>query len=193
MHDVISTRGIVLGKRTAGEANILLSLLTEDLGVVRASARSARLERSKLRYGLETLTFGRFSLVRGKHEWKMTGTHDLSRPFLRAGTAQRKTAGRIGRLLLRLIQGEEPVRDLFAVISEGLSYIAQEVDPDHLPYIEAVLVLRILAQLGYVQGGKGLDVFLDTNTFSEPLIEEAKKSRPSLIRTINASLAETGL
>ena len=137
MHDVVSTRGIVLSKRTVGEANTLVSMLTEDLGVVRASARSARLERSKLRYGLETLTQGTFSLVRGKYEWKLTGTQELSRPFLHAPIAQRKTAGKIGRLLTRLIQGEEPVPELFDIVSHGLAYIAQETNEETLPYIEA--------------------------------------------------------
>lgn len=193
MHDVVSTRGIILSKRTVGEANTLVSILAEDLGVIRASARSARLERSKLRYGLETLTQGRFSLVRGKYEWKLTGTQELSRPLLHASVSKRKAAGKIGRLLIRLIQGEEPVPELFDIVSHGLTYIAQEINEETLPYIEAVLVLRIIAQLGYVEEKKELGIFLDTNTFSEDLIEQAKKSRPLLIRSINTSLAETGL
>jgi DNA repair protein RecO len=193
MHDVIATRGIVLSKRTVGEANILVSILTEDLGVIRGSARSGRLERSKLRYGLESLTFGTFSLVRGKYEWKITGTQELSRPFINASISQRKTAGRIGRLLLRLIQGEEPVKELFGVISRGLSSIAQTTDVEDLPHIEGVLVLRILAQLGYVEEGKGLGVFLETDEFSPEVIERAKTARATLIRAINSSLAETGL
>ncbi|OGC88026.1 DNA repair protein RecO [Candidatus Adlerbacteria bacterium RIFOXYC1_FULL_48_26] len=193
MHDVISTRGIVLSKRTVGEANTLVSMLTEDLGVIRVSARSARLERSKLRYGLETLTQGTFSLVRGKYDWKLTGTQGLSRPFLHASIAQRKTAGKVSRLLIRLIQGEEPVRDLFEVIVHGLLHISQETNEENLPYIEAILVLRIVAQLGYVEEKQELGVFLNTHTFSEALIEQAKKNRPLLIRSINTSLAETGL
>ncbi|MBY0472840.1 DNA repair protein RecO [Patescibacteria group bacterium] len=193
MHDVIATRGIVLSKRTVGEANTLVSILTEDLGVVRASARSARLERSKLRYGLETLTQGRFSLVRGKYEWKLTGTQELSRPFLHTSVAQRKTAGKVSRLLIRLIQGEEPVPELFDIVSRGFAYITQETDEETLPYIEAVLVLRIIARLGYVEEKQELAIFLDSHTFSPSLIERAKKNRPLLIRSINISLAETGL
>jgi len=193
MHDVISTRGIVLSKRTIGEANTLVSMLTEDLGVIRASARSARLERSKLRYGLETLTQGTFSLVRGKYEWKLTGTQELSHPFLHVSVAQRKTAGKVSRLLMRLIQGEEPVRELFEVVAQGLTHISQETNEENLPYIEAVLVLRVIAQLGYVEEKQEFGVFLNTDTFSEELIEQAKKSRPMLIRAINQSLSETGL
>lgn len=193
MHEVVTTRGIVLGKRTVGEANTLVSILTEDLGVIRASARSARLEKSKLRYGLESLTFGRFSLVRGKYDWKMTGVQELARPFMNGTLSQRKTAGKIGRLLLRLIQGEEPIKKLFTVVFDGLTYIAKEQDEHTLPYVEAVLVLRILAELGYVEERKGLSVFLETHEFSESVTEQAKNSRSVLIRTINASLAETGL
>jgi len=99
----------------------------------------------------------------------------------------------VSRLLIRLIQGEEPVRDLFEVIVHGLLHISQETNEENLPYIEAVLVLRIVAQLGYVEEKQELGVFLDTNTFSESLIEQAKKNRPLLIRSINTSLAETGL
>ncbi|MBY0294185.1 DNA repair protein RecO, partial [Patescibacteria group bacterium] len=184
---------IVLSKRTVGEANTLVSILTEDIGVVRGSARSARLERSKLRYGLEPLTYGTFSLVRGKYEWKLTGVQELSRPFLAASLVKRKAAGKIGRLLLRLIQGEEPVRTIFESVSKGLQYISQTPNEEDLTYVEAVLVLRILAELGYVEGGNGLGVFLKDSEFSQPLIDEAKKSRPLLIRSINQSLAETGL
>lgn len=220
MHDVVATRGIVLSKRTVGEANTLVSMLTEDLGVIRGSARSGRLERSKLRYGLEPLTFGTFSLVRGKYEWKITGTQEITSLFVKppqdsvptpllagldsdrtVGTSasarlvveRRKVAGRISRLLLRLIQGEEPIKDLFDVVSRGLTYIAQTSDLEELAPVEWVLVLRILAQLGYVEEGKGFNVFLENDEFSPEIIEQAKNARVALIRAINTSLAETGL
>ena len=71
MAKLIVTEGIVLGKRGAGEANTVVIILTETLGLLRAAARSARRERSKLRYGLEPFTIARFSFVRGKNEWKL--------------------------------------------------------------------------------------------------------------------------
>ncbi len=52
MHRIVVTQGLVLGKLGAGESNTLVSVFTEELGLIRVAARSARLEVSKLRFGL---------------------------------------------------------------------------------------------------------------------------------------------
>src|SRR5688572_2673634 len=103
MHKIFVTDGIVLGKRGVGEANTLVWLLTHDLGLVRVSARSARVEVSKLRYGLETLTQARYALVRGKSEWKLTGVENVSRTLTGGEASRRTRCGKIAKLLLRLI------------------------------------------------------------------------------------------
>lgn len=192
MHSIISTHGIVLTKRTVGEANTRIVVLTEDVGVVRVTARSARLERSKLRYGLETFTRGRFALVRGKHEWKLTGTHELSRTLLPASLAARRVSGRIARLLLRLVQGEEPVPTLFTIVDEGLACIANAADAE-LEQIEWILVLRILAELGYVEQEGRVQEFVKGTEYTPALLARALETRSLLIRTINESLGATGL
>jgi DNA repair protein RecO len=192
MHDIVTTEGLVLAKRTAGEANTRIVLLTQNLGVVRASARSARLERSKLRYGLETLTHGRFALVRGKYDWKLTGTQELTRSFLSEHLKGRRASGRVVRLLLRLIQGEGDVQALYDIAARGLEYLARapEEDVDH---IECVLVLRILAELGYVEQGSRIQPFISSSEFTPELLAQARASRPVLVRAINESLSATGL
>lgn len=192
MHRIHITDGIVLGKRGAGEANTLVALLTRDLGLVRASARSARLYKSKLRYGLEPLTAGRFSLVRGKWEWKLTGTERLSRELLAGSALQRKAAGRVARLLLRLVTGEEPVPELYATVAEGLTCLSRAQEPE-AETIEAVLVLRTLAHLGYLPRTPELSPFIETDFFSLELAAQAQRSRALIIRAINESLGATGL
>src|SRR5579859_3735252 len=110
MYDIFATDGIVLGKRGVGEANTLVSVLTREFGLVRPTARSTRVERSKLRYGLEPLTRARFSLVKGKREWKLVGVEHINRDFMTPALSHRARAalGRVSKLLLRLITGEEP-------------------------------------------------------------------------------------
>ena len=107
MHRILVSEGIVLGKRTVGEANTLVSILTRDHGLVRAKATSTRAESSKLRYGLEALSLARFSFVQGRYEWKLTGVEAISRELLPPTLAARVAAGRIAKLLLRLVQGQE--------------------------------------------------------------------------------------
>jgi DNA repair protein RecO (recombination protein O) len=194
MHKIVTTPGLVIGKRGVGEANVLVSILTEDLGLVRASARSARLERSKMRYGLEPLARGRFSLVRGRHEWKLTGTHDILFDCLSPTISSARTqAGKIAKLLVRLMPGEEPAPLLYRTVVEGLQALARSSEKSLAEDIECVLVLRMLSSLGYLPHTEALAPFVDADFFSLELSSEIAVSRSLLVRTINESLKATGL
>ncbi len=190
MHQITTTDALVLGKRGVGEANVLVSLLTRDLGLLRVSARSARLDVSKLRYGLEPLTRARYSMVRGRHEWKLTGVAMPRRLPPTTSREQRQAAGRIARLLLRLIHGEEPVPDLYATVVAGLDAL---LSISEIESVECVLVLRILSQLGYVSDTAEAQPFLVSTAFTPEVLAAATASRLPLVHIINASIAVTGL
>src|SRR3569623_1589832 len=107
MHRILVTQGIVLSKRTLGEANTHVSILTLEAGLLRAKATSTRAERSTLRNGLEPFPYARYSFVQGRYEWKLTGVENISRDLLPALLPARGASGRILLLLLRLIHGPE--------------------------------------------------------------------------------------
>lgn len=207
MHNIHITEGLVLRKRGVGEANTLLWLLTPKFGLIRAQARSTRVVQSKLRYGIEVLTMGRYALVQGKYEWRLTGAE--------AYRQVRPTAaiGRVSALLLRLVNGEEAHPDLYKTVIEGFDLLApQKLPPsgeilfDSLATptppggtfaaqqdaIETVLVLRILSHLGYLPETPALAQFVEGNISLE-LSAKALESRSLLIKTINESLSATGL
>jgi DNA repair protein RecO len=193
MHRVFVTEAVVLGKRGVGEANTLLALLTEELGLIKASAKSTRVEHSKLRYGLETLSVARYSLVRGKHEWKLIGSERVSRELVSKSLKPRRASGRIAKLLLRLIHGEEVMPGMYEVVTEGLSSIAGAHTDEESEYIECIVVLRILSKLGYLPELPELAAFTENTSISPQLTEQAREMKPFLIRTINESLGATGL
>jgi DNA repair protein RecO (recombination protein O) len=193
MHQLFVSDGIVLGKRGFGEANTFTSILTKEFGLLRAAARSARVEQSKLRYGLEPLTRARFTFVRGRAEWKLTGVEAMQRPLLKSTREARAIAGRVSKLLTRLIQGEEPVSDLFQSVDSGLMALARAADEKTVHSIESVLVLRILSHLGYLPHTAALKPFLEADFFSIELAAEVERSKALLMRTINESLSATGL
>jgi DNA repair protein RecO len=193
MHNIHVTEGIIVAKRTMGEANARVSILTEGLGLLQASARSSRVEHSKLRYGLEPLTRARFALVRGKAEWRLVGVERISHDCLPHGAPRRIRAGQVARLLLRLVQGEEPLPELYRAVREGLLFLADAANEKDAQAIECVLVLRVLAQLGYLPQTPELAPFIQDAFFSIELAAEAAKSRTFLIRTINESLQSSGL
>ena len=184
MYDKYITEGIVLGKRSVGEANTLVFILTRELGLVRAKATSSRREVSKLRYGLETLS-------RGKQEWRLTGVDEVSREFLGTTPAQSKRLGQVSRLLMRLVLGAEHTPELYKTVCGGFESLAHtEQNADS---VECVLVLRILAHLGYLPELPALAPFVEDDKFSPELALQASASRKLLIRLINDSLQATGL
>jgi len=197
MYPVFTSHGIVLQKRVAGEEHSRVAILTREHGLIRVAARAARRENSKLRYGLETLTEAKFSFIRGKYEWKLTGAHEISKKLLPVHTPGREAAGRIARLLLRLIQGEEPHTNVYDTVHEGLLALASishsTEESDAARNIEAVLVLRILSNLGYLPDTPELKPFIEQDFFSIELAEEINRSRKLLIKSINESLGSTGL
>lgn len=192
MHRVFVSEGIVLQKRGVAEESVLVQILTPELGLVRASARAARRENSKLRYGLETLTRAKFSFIRGKHEWKVTGAQDISHRLRSEDALKKQAIGRVAKLILRLVHGEEPHTQLYETVEEGLGALARAT-PTGGTDIEAVLVLRILSYLGYLPDTKELKPFIERDFFSIELAEEAANSRKLLIKAINESLGATGL
>ena len=193
MHQIHITEGIVLGKRGVGEANTWVTVLTKKLGLIRAAARSTRVEKSKLRYGLEPLTSARFSFVRGKHEWRLVGVENVSHEAVGPTLLRRQAAGRIAKLITRLVQGEEPLEALCTSLAEGLVFLANAASEQDAQAIETVLVLRILASLGYLPHTPELTPFISDRLFSVELAAAAAQSRSVLVKAINESLQQSGL
>ncbi len=193
MHQLFVTEGIVLNKRPFGEANTLSTILTRDMGLVRAAARSTRVEQSKLRFGLEPLTHGRFTFVRGRHEWKLIGVEDVSRALLAPTASARRASGRVARLMMRLVSGEEPVVALYDSVLPGMRSLTGAASEEEEASIECVLVLRILSHLGYLPGTPELAPYVASGEYPPEVLRSAAASRAFLIRSINESLSHTGL
>jgi hypothetical protein len=212
MYEVVIQEGIVLARRPRREADVAVELLTPS-GLLRASARSARVEQSKLRYGLEVLTRARYSLVRGR-QWRLTGVTDIDRRYLAPCLpAGRAAMGRVSRLLLRLVAGVDPSPALYQVVAEGFDALSTQLPsekvlgspvpastrpgrPDHflqeVSSLETVLVLRILSNLGYLPHSEALAPFIEGG-FDIGLSAKALEAKALLVRTINESLRATGL
>ncbi len=192
MYQIHITPGIVLQKRAVGEGSARIAILTRELGLVRARAQSARAEKSKLRYGLELLTEARFSLVKGKQEWRLTGVEGGTR-LVSPSTYARAAAGRVSTLLLRLVAGQEHTPDLFETVSTGLHTLARTGTKEEAEAVEAILVLRVVSHLGYLPNTPELAPFIETDFASLELSQAAARSKRLLIRAINESLQVSGL
>lgn len=148
-HDV-QTRGVVISRYSSGEGSVRVNIFTEQLGLIGALAKSAREERSKLRPHLTVGTFGHFDLVQGANTWRVVGAVGTQNYYFAFKSAEKqRAAARVLSLLRQLINGEERDEALFAVVWDFLSALSR-VQDEHVVRAERLVVLQILAALGYV-------------------------------------------
>lgn len=193
MHHIYHTEGLILSSRAYGEAGKYYAIFTRDLGMIYASAQGVRKMSSKLRYVLQDFSYIKLDLVKGKDFWRLTSaskTNKLSGIVTDTGRLQ--VFHNIARLLKRLLAGEDPNKELFHDLINGLSVLENTEGETGLRNIEIILVLRILSNLGYI--GDGLDVdSLIKSPFEDSLMLEVSKSRKDILNTINKALKETHL
>lgn len=192
-YNVHTTKAFVLSVRNIGEANRLYLLLTQDVGTVLATAQSVRLERSKLRYALQTYSLTEVSLVRGKGGWRITNAYAINNLFFTIQEKQKRDVLlKVTRLLKRLLAGESPDPNLFSIIERGFN-ILSEITLQKVEVFELVFVSKILLALGY---GTESETFA---YFSQKKLEEVgnlaldEKERRSIIKEINTAIVASGL
>jgi DNA repair protein RecO (recombination protein O) len=183
------TRGIVLSRAPLGEANALITLITPELGLVRARAQSVRRPGAKLAPGLATFAESSLILMRGKEGWRAAGAVLEENWFTRLpGRPARVRAARIGGLLLRFSPGETQDAGIFAVIRGFFEALALLPESEH-EAAEILAALRILAALGLDAG----DIPGEVSEFTAPLLAQVGGARPSYITRINRGIAASGL
>lgn len=192
MHHIYHTEGIILGSGNFGETGKYYSIFTRDLGMIYASAHGVRKISSKLRFVLQDFAYLKIDLVKGKDFWKITSAsktnklEKLSEPGIFAVFVN------ISKLLKRLLMGEDPNKILFLDLLKGLFILEKSKTVDELCNIEAIIVLRILNNLGYIGGNEILKDFIKS-PFEEDLVFKVSKSRTKILYQINKALKETHL
>jgi len=193
MHHIHHTEALILGSRNFGEAGRYYSIFTRDLGMIYASAQGVRKISSKLRFVLQDFSYVKVDLVRGKDFWRITSaskTNELENISKKRETLE--VFANISQLLKRLLAGEESNITLFNDLLNGLFVLEKSETKDEIRNIEAIIVLRMLSNLGYVGGSESLKTFIKS-PFEDNLIFEVGKSRRQILSEINKALRESHL
>ena len=169
------TRAIVLGRHAAREYGVTLTLLTEDLGLVRAKAEGLRKSGAKLASALQTLCECDVTLVRGKDGWRLAGALLTENRFNSLLTHARSSASRVGSLFLRLMPPDAHEAGFFALYTNFLKELGEST-PETQDTAECVVALSLLVMLG-----------LDSSPSVQGL------SRKEMVLRINKGIAASGL
>ncbi|MDB5253956.1 MAG: repair protein RecO, repair protein RecO [Parcubacteria group bacterium] len=192
-YNIYTTEGLILSHRPLREADRVYSILTRDLGLLRATATGVRKEVSKLRGSLEPLSLSSISLIRGKEYWKLTSAI-IERSFnkeLEDKKKIRKSLSKVLVLLSGLVQGEDPHPELFDALIP-LMNAAEKMEEKHSELLEIILVVRMLFHLGYLSEGDVPEGIVQEE-LSEALFEKVLKNKKSIISSINEGIDAANL
>jgi DNA repair protein RecO len=149
-YQTYTTEAIVCGSYDRMTADRTYLLFTETAGMLYATARSAREERSKQRYALQDFAHVRVSLVKGKGGWRVGSVEPLDNFYARAtDRSARATVVATVQLLRRLLTGEDPHPEIF-FDTRGLLQGSASGDALLQANRLETYTLRTLARLGYV-------------------------------------------
>lgn len=193
MHHIYHTEGVILGSKNFGEAGKCYFIFTRDLGMVVASAQGVRKMSSKLRFILQDFAYLKIDLVAGKDIWRVTSASKSNLlEDLVSNTGRLRVFANISRLLKRLLAGEDPNPALFADFLNGLTILEKANTKEEFSNLEAVIVLRILNNLGYLSGAPVFNNFVKS-PLEEEVIYGIGNNRAEILKEINRALKETQL
>lgn len=193
-YHIYHTEALILGGRPSGEGDRNLICYTRELGLVMAHAKSLREGRSRLRYALQTFAHVEIDLVRGKSGWRLISARPLdSLGDIWRHPLKRRILAEHTQLLERLIQGEEQNGVLFDDLLQGLQFLRGINETIALRSTELLLVVRLLAQLGY-WGDKALYAPLfGEEALSMSTLKYTSEYRPALLVQVNEALRASQL
>jgi recombinational DNA repair protein (RecF pathway) len=199
MRHKYSTTAIVLSRTPLAEASALVTLLTADVGLIRARAQGVRKPGAKMASALQTLIESDVMLLRGKEGWRLAGALRTNDWFSALTPPARMRAGRIASLILRLLAGESAdlsstvytiyIQFLEALRTSETSEQGSDVDTTQ-DAAECLTALRLLHVLGVDAGDVpgGLE-----GAHAPELLQEVTDNRADFILRINRGIAASGL
>jgi DNA repair protein RecO len=192
-HTIHRTKAYVLATSPSGEANMFVDLLTEELGLVRATAQGIRFLKSKLRYSVTPYSLIETSLVRGKEVWRLVGASKIHDFFFEFSEEKKILFFTLSHLIRRLVQGEEPHSDLFQLIENLGDFLFEKSLDLDITLIQDLTVLRLLSLLGYIAEKEEYAFCISNLVFTSGLLEDFNKIRDIALLSINQALSESGL
>ncbi len=201
MRHKYATTGIVLSRTPIGEASAFVTLLTPDLGLIRARAQSVRKPGAKLAAALQTFSESDVILVRGKDGWRLSGAV-LGRQWFTElpKTPMRLRAGRTTSLILRLVRSDShnesstdssesaaPLFNVFYEFLKALTTLETDAEADAAECLAALRILRITGvDAGDIPGG-------ETGDYSTETLSPITAHRSDYIVRINHGISASGL
>lgn len=167
------TEGIVLKTQKYGEADLIVTYLTSDKGIINAFAKSPRKTRSRFGSSLEPLTHARISLWGKEQSLPRITQADIISSFqhIRENYDDYINVSKLTEILISLMPAGIPNKRLFSFFLNILQFI-KESEHNSKDALHLISQIRLLAAIGYAPrlsgcgkcGEETLDFYPDSGT-----------------------------
>ena len=144
----INTDGIVIKEMNIGETDRIVTILTRDLGVVKASARGSRRLKSPLSSATQLFCLSRFTFFKGRDLYIINSADSISNFYhLRTDLIKLSIAQYFAEISAFLAPENENADDFLRLILNALHLLIKNDRPPDI--IKAAFELRLLSLAGY--------------------------------------------
>lgn len=144
-----TTKGLIIREQTIGESDRLVTLLTADLGIVRAFVRRAKTYKNKNMSATSLFVYGDFTLYKGKDAYVIDSASPIEVFFdLRNDIERLALAQYFAQLTYYLGTEEQPAPEMLRLILNAL-YLLCKGEKD-LKLIKAAVEMRMVCLGGYM-------------------------------------------
>lgn len=144
-----STKGLVIREQSIGESDRLVTLLTADLGLVRAFVRGAKQTRSRLASSTSLFAYSDFSLYRGRDAYVVDNAAPIEVFFeLRQDIERLSLAQYFAQLAYELGAEEQPEEEMLSVVLNSLHLLCS--GKKDMRIIKSAVEFRLMSLGGYM-------------------------------------------
>ena len=140
------TKGIVLKRMNFGEADRILTIITERFGKIKAIARGVRKGKSKLAGHLEPFMLIDMQLHEGKTFYTVTGAViELEFPLIHSELKKTSQAFYLAELVDKFLPDHQKSDEIFNLLAKALEYL----DADEKNLLLRIFELKIIEASGF--------------------------------------------
>lgn len=184
-YQTYTTEAVVCGSKVRNTADRSYLLFTELAGMVYASARSVREERSKQRYALQEFSLVRVSLVKSKQGWRIGSVEALDNFYTTATTrVMRAGVSSLIQITRRFVVDEDPQPAVYRDLRAALGVLPSV---SSVPLLTEHFTLRLLTHLGYISADVSTSVTRGDADWTQSLDPLPKQAQQAIERGFAAS------
>ncbi len=169
---IYTSDAFIIAAKHSKDADLSILAFTESFGILHAAAKSARHLKSKLRYSLQSLTFGSISMVKGREIWRVTSAKKMISLYdNRIQAEARVLLARALSHVARFCPREQPEPAIFDMLKALSGFIFKDLSANaaagsiqsfavNCARLEKVFALRLMHELGYVDKNEKTQIFM---------------------------------